>query len=235
FKGDNNKNVRNVVENFEVVPLGHLGSVINYFKNNNVTRAIMAGLVSHRNIFSKRVSLDSVTADILNSIKDRRADSILGGIAQKLNSSGIEVLELLEFLEKHLAEKGILTQRQPTPAENEDIQFGFKIAKEISRNDTGQVLIIKNKCVVAIESIEGTDACIKRGAKLAGPGTTVIKVAKLHQDMRFDIPVIGTRTLKIMKRVKSNSIAVEAQKTCLVDKPEVISTANRYGISIIGI
>jgi hypothetical protein len=235
FKGESGREMKSVSDEVFFVEVGHLGSIIEYFRKNGIEKAAMAGLLRHKLIFDKNVKLDEMTSEMFGNIGDLKADSILGGVARKLSEHGIELIGMTDILDAHMAPKGLLTSTPPAAGESADIEFGFGIAKEISRLDTGQSVVVKKKCVVAIESIEGTDLCILRGGRLAGPGAVVVKVAKLHQDLRFDIPVIGMKTLKTMRNVKSNTIAVEAGKTCIIDKNEVIDKANRYGISIAGI
>ncbi|OGS28117.1 MAG: hypothetical protein A2297_09655 [Elusimicrobia bacterium RIFOXYB2_FULL_48_7] len=232
FRKETNNYVRKYSEEFRVFDFGALGSAIDYFKSRGIEKSLIAGLISHKRLFDKNLRLDSVMQGILDGAKDKKADSILGGIASAMQSAGIELLSMLPVLEEHTAQEGILSQKQPGEAQKQDIEFGFSLAKELSRHDIGQTITVKDKCVVAVEALEGTDACILRSGRMAGPGIAVIKVAKLHQDLRFDLPVIGPRTIKNMKKVKAAAIAIEAEKTCIVDKPEVIRLADKYGISI---
>ncbi|MBU0951807.1 MAG: UDP-2,3-diacylglucosamine diphosphatase LpxI [Elusimicrobia bacterium] len=235
FKGETNNKIKQYVKEFQLFEFGALGKAIDYFKLKKVDKAIIAGLISHKRLFDKNLKLDSVMQGILDNIKDKKADSILGGIANALKTQGIELLQILPILENNLAKKGILTESKPDIMSNDDINFGFPLAKELSRHDIGQTIVVKNKCVIAIEALEGTDICIIRSGKMAGPGTVIIKVAKLHQDLRFDLPVIGTRTIKNMKKIKSKTLAIEAGKTCIINKEEVFALADKYGISIVGV
>jgi len=232
FKGETNKIIKHYAKEFQLFEFGALAKAIDYFKSCKVDKAFIAGLVSHKRLFDNSIK---VMQGILDSIKDKKADSILGGIADKLKSNGIELLQILPILENSIAESGILTVSKPDEVANSDINFGFSLAKELSRFDIGQTIVVKNKCVIAIEALEGTDFCILRSGKMAGPGTVIIKVAKLHQDLRFDLPVIGSRTIKNMKKIKSATLAIEAGKTCIINKEEVFALANKYGITIVGV
>jgi len=234
FKGQTGGEIKKFADRIRYFELGSIGRMITYFRENGIEKAVMAGLVSHGKIFDNNIEFDETAAQVFGALKDQKADSILGGFTSKLAENGIEMLSVLDFVNEHLAVPGVMTAAAPTPFEKEDMAFGFNLAKEISRLDTGQTVVVKRKCVVAIESIEGTDRCILRGGSLAGAGAVIVKVAKLHQDLRFDLPVIGIRTIKILKKIKSKAIAVEAGKTCLIDIGEVIKTADNYGISIVG-
>lgn len=235
FIGETNKKIRKYALDFKLIQLGQLGTIIEYFKTQKVDKVVMGGLIKHERIFDKNVKLDDIAKQMFDKMKDKKADSILATFADELKKEGIELLPLLDLLGDSVADKGVMTETQPNETHLSDMDFGFKIAKEISKLDIGQTIVVKNKCVLAVESIEGTDICIFRAGKLAGKDTVIIKVAKLHQDFRFDIPIIGPRTMKIMHKIRSRVIGVESKKTCIVDKEEVIRLANKYEISIVGI
>jgi len=234
FAGENNRKMRYYSSEAVVVPLGHMGVMIEYLKSQKLKNVLMAGLIRHTNIFGSGTKLDPLASKIFDEIKDRRADSILGGVADHLQREGITLLPLIDFAGGMLAAERNNGVCLPGKKHTEDIEFGFGIAKEISRMDIGQTVVVKDRCVVAVESLEGTDMCILRGGRLAGRGSVVIKVAKMHQDLRFDLPVIGPRTMKMMRRTGSGVISVEAGKTCIVDREKTISLANKYNISIWG-
>ncbi len=235
FSGQTNKKIKNYVEEFKILPFGNFGKLIEYFNTKNIKKALMAGLVNHRKLFDKKIKLDEFAKKIFENIKDNKADSILGSISKELEKNNIEILPMLDFLKNNIAEEGVLTKTQPTQSQMKDVQFGFEIAKELSKLDIGQTLVVKNRCTVAVESIEGTDLCLLRAGKLAKEDTVIVKIAKSNQDTRFDLPIIGPTTIKIMKKIKSKVLAIESGKTCIIDKENVLKLADKYKISIIGL
>ncbi|MFN3966527.1 MAG: LpxI family protein [Endomicrobiia bacterium] len=235
FSGETNKKIKKYSDEFKIVPFGSFGKLVEYFKFKNVKKTLMAGLVNHRKLFDKNVKLDEHAKKIFENIKDNKADSILSSIAEELEKNKIELMPMLDFIKSSIAEEGFLTKTQPDQLQIQDIEFGFEIAKELSKLDIGQTIVVKNKCIVAVESIEGTDLCLLRAGKLAKENTVVLKIAKFHQDPRFDLPIIGPKTIKIMKRIKSKVLAIESGKTCIIDKEQTIKLADKYGISIVGL
>jgi DUF1009 family protein len=202
------------------VGLGQLGRLIKIFKAEGVRQAIMAGQVKHRQIFSSIVP-DLRLLKVLTSLKAKNTDSLIGAIAGVLEEEGITLVDSTIFLKPLIPDPGILTARDPDESESRDIHYGRKIAREIARLDLGQTLV------------EGTDAVIRRAALLTGnKRTTVIKVSKPSQDMRFDVPVIGLGTLELMAEVNASALAIDAHKTLLIDREKLISYANQHRISI---
>ncbi|PYV93436.1 MAG: DUF1009 domain-containing protein [Acidobacteria bacterium] len=213
--------------------LGQLGRLIDTFKKEEITQAIMAGQVRHKQIFSDIVP-DLKLLKLLTSLKTRNTDSLIGGVARVLEEEGITLLDSTTFLKPLLPEPGVLTTRVPNETESKDITYGRRIAREIARMDLGQTLVVREQACVAIEAMEGTDEVIRRAALLTGnKRTTVIKVSKPNQDMRFDVPVIGIPTLKLMAEVNASALSIDACKTLLIDRNELISFANQQDISII--
>ena len=193
----------------------------------------MAGQVRHKQIFSDIVP-DLKLLKLLTSLKTRNTDSLIGGVARVLEEEGITLLDSTTFLKPLLPEPGVLTTRVPNETESKDITYGRRIAREIARMDLGQTLVVRDQACVAIEAMEGTDEVIRRAALLTGnKRTTVIKVSKPNQDMRFDVPVIGIPTLKLMAEVNASALSIDACKTLLIDRNELISFANQQDISII--
>ena len=193
----------------------------------------MAGQVNPDNLFDRRVQLDEEFKSLFEAMKDRKADTIFTAVADKLKSHGIELLDSTFLLQDHLAPKGTLTRRGPTLRELEDIEFGTMIAKAMGGMDVGQTVVVKEKAIVAIEAMEGTDRTILRGGKIAQGGAVVVKMSKPHQDLRFDIPVIGPRTIKIMIKANISCLAVEAHKTLIIDREKSIALANQRRICIV--
>lgn len=214
------------------VGLGQLGKLIQLFKQENVTRAIMAGQVRHKQIFSTIVP-DLKLLKVLASLTTRNTDSLIGAVARVLEEEGITLLESTAFLRPLLPEPGVLTQRAPNESESRDIRYGRGIAREIARMDIGQSIVVRDQACVAVEAMEGTDAVIRRAASIAGnQPITVVKVSKPSQDMRFDVPVIGLPTVELMAAVNATALAIDARKTLLIDRDKLIAFANAHNISI---
>ena len=172
----------------------------------------MAGQVDPDNLFEKNVVFDKEFQKIFDAIRDRKADTIFSAIADKLQSQGIRLVDSTFLLKEYLAPKGTLTQRAPTERELDDIEFGRNIAKAMGDLDVGQTVVIKEKAILAIEAMEGTDRAIARGAGIARGGAVVVKMSKPNQDLRFDVPVVGPRTLQTMIRTRARCLGIEAGK-----------------------
>jgi DUF1009 family protein len=199
------------------INVGKLGAIIGTLKKRGVNRAVMAGKVPKSLIYKSRITPDLRAVKVLFSLRDRKDDSILLAITNELEKEGITLLKTTDFTTGLLTPEGVLTRKQPSKEEWKDIAFGWQVAKEIGRLDIGQTVVVKNLAVMAIEAIEGTD-----------------EVSKPRQDMRFDVPVVGLDTLRTMIDVKARVLAVEAKKSILLDREEMISDAQRARISIVG-
>jgi DUF1009 family protein len=216
------------------INVGRLGSIIAALKKAEVTEAVMAGKVPKSLIYEGKIMPDLRAVKVLLTLKDRSDDSILLAIARELEQDGITLLNTTDFSSGLLAPEGVLSRHTPSKKEWEDIEFGFRIAKEMGRLDIGQTVIVKDRAVMAVEAIEGTDEAIRRGGKLAGPGAVVVKVSKPQQDMRFDVPAVGMDTLEAMIEVKARVLAVEKDKSILLDKAEMLKKAAKSKISLVG-
>jgi len=214
------------------VKFGQLNKMIQWLKSESVKKAVMVGHIKHKHIF-KQHSLDLKALNLLIGLKDKKADTILGSIADALNSEGIEILPSTTFLSFLMPLKGVITKRGPTSEEENDIAFGTSIAKEIARLDIGQTVVVKNASVVAVEAMEGTDETIKRAGKIGGRGIVVVKVSKPKQDLRFDVPVIGIGTIHIMVETGASALAVDAQRCLFFDKEEALKLADENNICIL--
>ena len=213
------------------ISVGKLDSIIQALKKENVKEAAMAGRLEHIKLFSDIVP-DFRTAQLLFKIKDRRADSVLLAVAKELEEDGIRLLPSTTFLSHLLPKPGILTKSKPTESERKNIDFGIRMAQGLSALDLGQTVVVKKRAVLAIEALEGTDACIRRGAALGGEGTLVVKSSKPDQDMRFDVPVVGMHTISVMIECKVRVLAVEARKTLMLEKDAMVELADKAGICI---
>jgi UDP-2,3-diacylglucosamine hydrolase len=212
---------------------GELKKLFEYFRLEGVCQVLMAGQVHPRNLFDKNVAVDEEFRALFDALSDRRCDTIFGAIAEKLKTYGLELLDSTILLKDHLAPKGTLTRRAPTEEELTDIQFGIRIAKEMGGLDVGQTVVVKGKAVVAIEAMEGTDQAILRGGLIAKEGAVVVKTSKPDQDVRFDVPVVGPRTIQTMHKCRASCLAIEAGKTLIIDREKTVTLANRYNISIV--
>jgi len=216
------------------VKLGQLGKIIKFFKKNGVEETVFAGTITKTRIF-KDILPDIKGLTLWNKIDVHQDDAILRAVAGSLEQEGIQVLASTIYLEHLLFPGGILTRKKPSDKEAEDIRFGWKIAREIGRLDIGQCVVVRERSVLAVEAIEGTDAAIKRGGKLAGKGAVVVKLKKPGQDFRFDLPATGTTTITTLAEVKGTVLAVEAGQSLLFDRDDMVAAAEKAGIVVVGV
>ena len=218
---------------FHSVSLGHLGKCIKILKQDGVSRAVMAGQVKHAKIFSG-IMPDLTLLSVLTRLKARNTDALISAVADVMRNEGIELLDSTVFLGPLLAPGGVLTERSPDEGERADFDFGYRMADAVAGLDIGQTIVVKDKAVVAVEAMEGTDAAIARAGHLAGGGTRVVKVAKPNQDMRFDVPVIGVATVAAMRTAGATALSVDAGRTLVIDGDQVVRAADAAGITIVG-
>lgn len=235
IEGETKPELQTFVDKFCWVNPGELSKVLEIFKSEGIKKAVMAGGVTKSRIFSEASKIDGLMKSILVRALDKKDNTLLSMIAATLRSSGVELLDSTLFLEDLLPKEGVLTKMHPSPAQESDIKFGVKIARDVAGLDIGLSVFVKDKAVIAVEDIEGTDAMIKRGGRLAGPAGVVIKVARPKQNMKFDIPVIGPETIRSMVEAKAACIAIEAKKTLVIDKEEAIALADNNSIPIIAV
>ena len=217
---------------FHWVSLGQLGRCIAILKEANIVQALMAGQVKHNKLFS--VVPDMTLLTVVRRLASKNTDALISAVADVLKDNGIELVDSTTFLEPLLARTGNLTKKTPTSDEHSDLSFGYGVADAIARLDIGQTVVVKDRAVVAVEAMEGTDEVIARAARIAGPGTTVIKVAKPGQDMRFDVPVVGVRTITELRKAGAAVLSVDAGRTLLLDGADVIEVANEAEIAVVG-
>jgi len=231
FTDETDSTLKQHVDLIEWMRVGQMSRLLKFFREQNIHRAIMAGQIAPKNLFDLRPDWKAVL--LLARLKERNAESIFAAIADELAKIDVDLLPATTFLEDFLAPAGLIAGPKLTRREEEDVDLGWKIAKEIARLDIGQTVIMKNGTVVAVEALEGTNETIKRGGRLSRIGALVVKVAKLDQDMRFDVPVIGVETILVAADVKVRAIAVEAGRTLLLEKDVIVDLAERANISII--
>lgn len=214
--------------------LGQLGKLIHVFHAAGVERAIMAGQVKHKQIFTA-LRPDWTMMKLLGSLATRNTDSLLGGVARVLEQEGIQLESSTLFLEPLLATAGAMTARAPDAEERGDLDYGFEVARHLAAMDIGQAVAIAERACVAAEAMEGTDAMIARAATLAaGRRLAVVKVAKPKQDLRFDVPVVGPGTIAAMQAAHATALGVEAGVTLLLERERLLAMADRAGITIEG-
>lgn len=216
------------------ISLGQLGICLRLMKDAGVTHAVMAGQVKHTKIFSGGIVPDWTAALVLAKLANRSTDGLIGAVAGVLHDHGIELLDSTALLTPLLAGGGVLTSRPPTDLERQDMEFGYQRADTIAGLDIGQTVAVKDRAVVAVEAMEGTDEVIARAGHLAGPGVVIVKVAKPAQDMRFDVPVIGVQTIQAMRAVGASALSIDANRTLVLDGQAVFAAANDAGITVVG-
>jgi DUF1009 family protein len=235
------------VERLTWVGIGQLGKMINFFKGEGVEKAIMAGQVKHVQIFSRAVP-DARMLKMLLRLPRRNTNSLIGAVAAELASEGIDLIDSTYFLQDYLPTAGTLTKRQPNAAERADVEYGLEIAREMSRLDLGQTIVVRGKACVAIEAMEGTDETIRRAGellrgrkqaqkklRLTSGALTVLKLSKPDQDMRFDVPVVGLPTIETMIAAGATCLCISAGKTLMFDRDEMIAMADKHKLAIIAV
>ena len=233
-EGETEPELASHVDRIHWVKIGQLSKLIKAFKKDGVHQAVMLGGIKKTHVFTT-VRPDFRTLAMATRLALWKDDDILREFAKELEREGIAICESTFGLEGILVEEGSLTARTPTEKEWEDIRYGWDVAHDIGRLDIGQCVVIKDRVVVAVEAVEGTDGAIKRGGELAKEGAVVVKRSKPQQDLRFDLPAIGPRTIEVMASVKASVLAVEAGRTILLDREIMLDKARSARIAIVGI
>ena len=213
---------------------GEINRIEGILKDEQIKQLTFLGKVN-KSVLLQLYKFDSRAIEILKTVERLNDDEVMLLIVKEMEKIGITVLDQTIFIKNLMIPAGVLGKHKPTKEQMEDVNYGFWLAKEMGKIDVGQSVIIKDKMIMAVEAIEGTDKCIKRGAKLAKKNASVIKVSKPKQDKRFDIPTVGLRTLHTMKRYKANLIAVEAGETIIVDQEAVVKFADKNNIVIMAV
>ncbi len=231
IKGEAENILREKVDDFQWFDIHEIGNLIAFFKNNQVSEAVFAGKIDHRIIY-KNEELRKILPLLLKGV-DWTSSSLIQAAIQIFSTQGIAIKDPTPYIASAFCEEGILTAVEPSSKTNDDILFGWAIAKKIADLDIGQTAIIKNKAIVAVEGIEGTDEAIKRAGELAGKEIVVVKVSRSSQDPRIDLPAVGLETVKSLVQARGQALAFEAKKIPFFQKKEAISLANVHGISLI--
>jgi DUF1009 family protein len=233
-RGETDPALEQLVSSLQWVSVGQLGKIIKFFQRAGVTRAVMAGGITKGRLFT-HLRPDFRALKLLSKMKHVGDDGILRGVANEMESEGIAIVSPTLYLTELLVPGGVLSRRQPSAAEMQDVQFGCMIVREIGRLDIGQCVVVRRQAVLAVEAIDGTDATIRRGGLLAGEKAVVVKMAKPTQDMRFDVPAVGLGTIEVMREVKASVLALEADKTLLFDRDAMLQLADQARIAVIGL
>jgi UDP-2,3-diacylglucosamine hydrolase len=220
------------VDVLEWMRVGQLGRLLKFFRAHEIHHAIMAGQIAPKNLFDLRPDVKAML--LLAKLKRRNAESIFAAIADELAMAEVDLLPATSFLEDSLAHEGLIAGPKLSRREQDDVELGWNVAREIARLDIGQTVIVKNGTIVAVEGLEGTNEAIARAGALARDGAIVVKVAKPNQDMRFDVPVIGVETIRVANDAGVRVIAVEAGKTLFLQRDEIADLARAVSISIVG-
>ncbi|RLJ70659.1 hypothetical protein BCF55_0940 [Hydrogenivirga caldilitoris] len=219
----------------EILPVGKVGRLVKLFKKKGVDKVVMLGKFEHRLIYTSILHFDMKAFSVLRRAEDKRPASLIKAFMSSLEEEGFEFIDPRPYLESLLAQEGIMGRRVPSEEAMEDGLFGFLIAKEIAELDVGQTVVVKNKAVVAVEAMEGTQEAIRRGGKIGGKGTRVVKVARKNQDFRIDVPTVGLETLDVLKEIRADALFLEAGKVYILDKDKFLQKADRFGISVVGL
>jgi DUF1009 family protein len=218
---------------FHWLPLGQLDRCVRTLAEAGVSQAVMAGQVKHVKLFGG-VTPDPVLLAVLARLKSKNTDALIAAVADVLRERGIALMDSTTLLTNLVARAGVYTRRQPTPDMQADFVFGYRMADLIAGQDIGQTIVVKDRAVVAVEAMEGTDAAIARAGSLAGRGTRVVKVAKPGQDMRFDVPVVGAATITAMSSAGADALSIDAGRTLVLDGDAFTRAADDAGIVVVG-
>lgn len=233
-EGETDPELANHVDCIHWIKIGQLNKLINVFKADLVHQAVMLGGIKKTHVFTT-VRPDFRALALAARLALWKDDDILRELAKELEKEGITICESTFGLEGILAQEGTLTSREPSEKEWEDIRYGWDVAYDIGRLDIGQCVVVKDRVIVAVEAVEGTDEAIKRGGQLAKAGAVVVKRCKPQQDLRFDLPAVGPRTIDIMASVKASVLAVEAGRTILLDGDLMLQKAQASRIAVVGL
>jgi len=233
FEGETPESTGATADEVHWLRVGQLGKLLDAAKKSGARHAMMAGQLAPGNLFNLRPDVRALI--LLAKLKRRNAETLFGEVANQLAKAGLELLNAMTFLDDHVARPGHIAGPPLRSRDLDDVRFGFEIAKEISRLDIGQTVVVKAGTVLAVEAFEGTNDCIRRGGSLGRKDAILVKVAKPEQDMRFDVPVIGEKTIEVASEAKIKALACEANCTLLLDRPAVCHAATQAGVTLYGI
>ncbi len=237
FREETDPRLEREVDAFAYVSLGELGKMLRFFRAQGVSRAVMQGQIQHRQIY-RNLRADWRAKWLLARqalfVRDFRTEALLKSVARELEGHGVRLEPATWLMEPWLAPKGKLAGPAPSRALRRDIDFGLRLTRELNRLDVGQTVVVKRQSCVAVESVEGTDACVARAGRLAGPGCVVVKLARPGQDLRFDLPVVGPRTFAALAKARAAALVLESGKTVFLDKERCLGRAKESGLAVWG-
>ncbi len=233
LKGEERPNLKPLADVYHELPVTRFGELLSLLSREKITELAFAGHIRKSRIL-KLARPDLKTILLWRRLRTRNDDEILRAVAEEIEKKGIKVVSPTKYLPELLTPEGILSQKRPSKSQWEDIVYGFSVAKALGELDIGQCVVVKDRMVVAVEALEGTDATIERAGKLLS-GTVVIKVFKPHQDPRFDLPSAGLQTILTMKRAGASVLALEAGRSLFFEREKALSLANEAGIVVVGV
>jgi DUF1009 family protein len=233
FRKETDPVIESWVDEVRWLRVGQLQAMLDAFQAGGVSQVVMVGQITPTHLF--RIRPDKAMLQLLSGLKERNAETIFGAVGERLKALGIELAPASLFMESTMPAPGVLTARAPTEQEQADMDLGLKVAKVSSGLDIGQTVVVKEGTILAVEAFEGTDETIRRAGRLGGPGAVVVKVAKRGHDMRFDIPVVGERTLKVLKKARAGALAVEAGRTILLERERLVEIAERQKLCMVAV
>ncbi len=233
FQNETDPALAALADEIEWMRVGQLGRMLGFLKKSGVRHAVMSGQIHPKNLFDLRPDLKALL--LLGKLRQRNAESIFGAIGDEMAKIGVHLLPATSYMEDHLAAPGLIAGPKLSRREEEDVRYGFRIAKETSRLDIGQTVVVKAGTVLAVEAFEGTNAAMKRGGELGRKEAVMVKVSKPNQDFRFDVPVIGPLTLEAARDARIRVLGVEARRTLLLEKKQLTALAEEHRISIVGL
>ena len=232
---DSDPQIAQFSKEHQFISVAQLDAIMNYLQSRQIQKVTMLGKVTKELLFNGAIQPDARMLQLIMSLPDRKDDTIMIAFVRELAKAGMQAFDQTALIRKLMPHRGTIASREPTDAERKDIEFGFRIAKELGHLDIGQTVVVKNRAVMALEAIEGTDACIERGGTLAHGGAVVVKVSKPQQDNRFDVPTVGYQTVEQMAKFGANVLAIEAGKTLLVDRKQMVTFADEHGIAVVAV
>lgn len=233
FRGETERGIERYVDEVTWLRVGQLQALLDVFARSGVRQAVMAGQITPTHLF--RIRPDRKFLDILSRLPERNAQTIFGEVGAELREVGVELKPASLFMEAAMPSPGVLTARSPSEREAMDIALGMEAARLTSGLDIGQTVVVKEGTILAVEAFEGTDEAIRRAGRLGGPGAVVVKVAKAGHDMRFDIPVVGERTLRVLRKAGATALAVQAGRCILLDRARLAVLADEMGLAMVAI
>ncbi len=231
FRGETARGIGRLADSVVWLRVGQLQAMLDAIRDSAVPGVVMAGQIAPRNLFSVRP--DARMFGLLRRLDRWNAHTIFGAIGDELRAIGVELLPASSFMEAAMPAPGTIGGREPTEGELADIRFGIEVARSVSALEIGQTVVVKQGVVLAVEAFEGTDETLLRAGRLGGPGAVAVKVAKRGHDMRFDIPVVGERTFRMLRRIRAGALAVEAGRTILLEREKLVKTAGRIGLAFV--